>query len=245
MLTPLGTDVRMGARPWANWAIILLTVLMYCTQGRAHWDSPLDLPPLALDGPGIGIVGHVLVHADVVHLAGNMLFLWVFGNAVAPRLGLIGFPCFYFAAAAFVGVTHLLISDQPAVGASGAINAVVGVFLVVHPKDRVRTLLPTGRVAEVPGYVAVLVWLAFDLWGLSEETNVGHSAHLLGFLFGFVTAVVLIRTRRMPIADFEATLLDLPIGSWLRGKEESTPSKARRPAPTNRPGGPGRPGRGK
>src|SRR5262249_9053942 len=188
----------------------------------------------------VGIVGHVLVHASVAHLVGNMLFLWVFGNAVAPRMGLIGFPCFYFAAAAFVGVTHLLISDRPAVGASGAINAVVGVFLVVHPKDRVRTLLPTGRAAEFPGYVVVLVWLAFDLWGLAQETDIDHVAHLLGFLFGFVTAVVLIRTGRMPIAAFEATLLDLPIGAWLRGKEESTPDSARRPKPANRPGGPGR-----
>jgi membrane associated rhomboid family serine protease len=152
----------------------------------------------------------------------------VFGNAIAPRLGVRGYLCFYFAAAAFVGTVHALTSNRTFVGASCAIDAVVGMFLVVHPKDRVRTLAMVGAPVDVPGYAAVMLWIALDLWGLTETTNVDHAGHLLGFLFGFVTAVILIRTRRMPLASFEVTLLDLGVGRWLAGPSPGLPTKGPR-----------------
>lgn len=207
----------MAAPPWANWAIILLTLLCYSQIGGADGWNRRELPSLALHDPGIGIVGHVLVHADIGHLLGNLLFLWVFGNAVAPRLGLIAYPIFYFGSGALLGVIHLVTSDMPLVGASGAICAVVGMFFVLHPQDPVTLLFGSSRAIQLPGWCAVLCWVAFDLWGLSTVTDVAHATHLLGYLIGFVTAVVLIRTNSIPVADFETTFLDLRIGRWLRG----------------------------
>jgi membrane associated rhomboid family serine protease len=77
MLTPFGTDVRMQARPWANWAIIAATVLAYLVQPerRSFWLAPPQAPYLALHGFGIGIVTHVFAHANAVHLVFNMIFL--------------------------------------------------------------------------------------------------------------------------------------------------------------------------
>jgi membrane associated rhomboid family serine protease len=217
VLIPLGSDVKMSAPPWGNWGLILATTIAFALQGEVHWHYRSDLPWLTLDGFGIGIIGHVLVHHDALHLIGNMLFLWVFGNAVAPRLGVVAYLIFYFASASFVGLSYAFFSDLPAVGASDAINAVVGFFLVLHPTSRVRTffLMGIGRGLELPGWLPVLLWVAFDLWTLGSEGSMSSAAHLAGFAFGFVTAVVMLRTGNLPVASFEVTLLDLPAGRWL------------------------------
>src|SRR5438552_16812297 len=122
MLIPYHVDVPMSRMPWMNWLIIGVTVIFYplCSGTDLGTD-------LTLGGPSaLGIVGHVLVHANVIHLLGNMLFLWLFGNAVCAKVGNLAYPLIYFGLAALVGLADQLVDPRPAVGASGAINGIVG-----------------------------------------------------------------------------------------------------------------------
>jgi membrane associated rhomboid family serine protease len=184
-------------------------VVFFATTSYGSLD-PDDPSPLMLDGFGIGVLGHVLVHADVLHLFGNMLFLWVFGNAVCARVGSIGYLASYWAFAIVVATAHVALSDRPAVGASAAINGVVGMFFVFYPKDYVTfAILGSGRAREAPAWVLVLLWLLLDLLGfLSGQVGVGHAAHIGGLLVGILLAVVLLKNQLVD-EGLSPTLLDL------------------------------------
>lgn len=214
MVLPLSVDVGQARRPWANWALIAATVAVFFSTTTYGVLSDDDRSPLILDGVGIGMLGHVLLHADIVHLLGNMVFLWVFGNAVCARVGSIGYLASYSGFAIVVATAHVVLSDRPAVGASAAINGVVGMFLVFYPKDYVTfAILGAGRTGEAPAWVMVLLWLVLDLLGLlSGQVGVGHAAHIGGLLTGVLLAILLLR---MHIVDDSAspTLLDL---KWRR-----------------------------
>lgn len=214
MVLPLAVDVEHPRRPWANWALMAATVAVFLAPSGAEGDYPEPLSSLALDGLGIGMVTHVLVHGDVLHLLGNMLVLWVFGNAVCARVGSLRYLVLYFAFAIAAGVTHLMFSDRPAIGASGAINGIVGMFLVFYPKDYVTVgLFSVGRVQQVPAWMLVLGWVIVDSLGvLAGETGVAHAAHLGGLVAGIVVAVVLVKQRWVD-EGVSATLLDL---NWRR-----------------------------
>lgn len=214
MVLPLSVDVGQARRPWANWALIAATVVTFfaTTTGGLYLGEPPN--PLVLDGVGIGILGHVLLHANLLHLLGNMLFLWVFGNAVCARIGSPRYLLCYALFAAGAAVLHLVLSGGPAIGASGAINGVVGMFLVFHPKDYVSFgFVDLGRIREAPAWNLVALWLLLDLLGLlSGSGGVAYAGHLGGFATGFVTAVILLKHDLVADAP-GATLLDL---NWRR-----------------------------
>src|SRR5262245_20903051 len=122
LLVPYHVDVPMRRVPWMNWVLIGLTVLLYplCVSGDHFTELGEEL---MLGGrSALGVVGHVLVHSSVLHLLGNMLFLWVFGNAVCAKVGNLAYPFVYFGLAVVVALIAHSLDPSPAVGASGAIN---------------------------------------------------------------------------------------------------------------------------
>ncbi len=138
------------------------------------------------------------LHGGFMHIAGNMLFLWVFGPPVEDRLGRWWFLLFYFGAAVVSALVHIAADPVPAIGASGAIAGVAGAFLVLFPKTRIRTLMIfiiIGLVM-VPSWFFVGLKIAFDLFaeGFAED-NVANMAHLGGYAYGIVVALVLLSTR--------------------------------------------------
>ncbi len=150
-LLPLSVDVGQARLPWANWVLIAVTVVVFFATTSFGSLDPREPSVLMLDGAGIGVLGYVLLHADVVHLLGNMVFLWVFGNAVCARGGSFGYLACYACFAVTTALAHLALSDRPAVVASGAINGVVGMFVVFHPKDYVRfAVVDLGSPARAP-----------------------------------------------------------------------------------------------
>ncbi|WP_436773959.1 rhomboid family intramembrane serine protease [Yinghuangia sp. YIM S09857] len=158
--------------------------------------------------PALSVLFAMFMHGGWVHLIGNMLYLYVFGNNVEDRMGRGHFTLFYLAAGYLATYGFALLnpgSAQPLVGASGAIAAVLGAYLYLYPKARVTSLVPLLLFLPlrfpawaVLGFYFVLQWLYFQGLGVNGDADVAYSAHLVGFAAGFLYAWALYHRRRVP-----------------------------------------------
>jgi membrane associated rhomboid family serine protease len=141
----------------------------------------------------------MFMHGGIAHLAGNMWFLWIFGDNIEHDLGRLGYLAFYLACGILAALAHVLLNTSgpsaliPSLGASGAISGVMGAYLVLHPHRRVIVLL-FQFVTAVPGIVAVGIWFVFQvISGLGmlggEQTGVAYGAHIGGFIAGAILAL--------------------------------------------------------
>ena len=150
-------------------------------------------------------------HGGWLHLIGNMLYLWIFGDNVEDRLGHLRFLLFYVFAGAAAGLTHVVLgptSALPTVGASGAIAGVLGAYLVTFPRSRVLTFIPIFFLpwfVEIPAVVYLVFWFLMQLLqglgsiGAPVETGgVAVWAHIGGFVAGIVLIKLMQPTRRRP-----------------------------------------------
>jgi len=171
--------------------------------------------------PGVaGLVTSMFIHAGWLHLLGNMLFLWIFANRVEDRMGRILFPVFYFVGGIVAGLAFVLVdptSTEPAVGASGAISAVMGAYVVLYPRARIQSLVFLGffyQLIAVPSVIVLGFWFALQLidgfTSLGASTDVGGGiaffAHIGGFVAGMVLALPFrladrLRPARAVVAD--------------------------------------------
>ncbi|HTR63568.1 MAG TPA: rhomboid family intramembrane serine protease [Candidatus Binataceae bacterium] len=167
-----------------------------------------DLPAALVRSvePILTIFTAMFVHGGVLHVVGNMLYLFIFGAAVEWRLGSIRFLFFYFASGVAAAIATILIAPQsgvPVIGASGAIAGVLGAYFIFYPRGRITTILPLFiyiQIIEVPAVLYLLLWFALQLYsGLAEGTpstvagGVAWWAHIGGFLFGLALAPLLAR----------------------------------------------------
>jgi membrane associated rhomboid family serine protease len=154
----------------------------------------------------------MFLHGSLLHIGGNMLFLWVFGNNVEDRLGYLVFPLFY----AMGGVAATLLQTAfapdaaiPSLGASGAIGAVLGAYAVMFPRARVTTLVFFFfiTVIQIPAVVVLGVWFVLQLFsggaqiGQGAAGGVAYWAHVGGFAFGAVVAWLFYRPRGRASVD--------------------------------------------
>jgi membrane associated rhomboid family serine protease len=157
----------------------------------------------------VGLVAGLFLHAGWLHLAGNMLFLWIFGNNVEDRLGRLPFLGFYVAAGIAASLAQAWAdptSPLPLVGASGAIAATLGAYLVLWPRARVLSLVFLGffyQLVEVPAVILLGLWFLFQLidslgslGGTAAGGGVAFFAHIGGFAIG--AAVGLLARARGP-----------------------------------------------
>ena len=145
----------------------------------------------------------MFVHGSLFHLLGNMLYLWIFGNNVEDRLGPVRFALFYAVCGVIAALTHVLFqpgSRVPMIGASGAIAGVLGAYLVLFPRARVKVLIFLIFYIDV---VAVPAGIVLGLWFLLQILNVGMGggvawfAHVGGFLAG-LSLIWLVRASGRP-----------------------------------------------
>jgi membrane associated rhomboid family serine protease len=140
----------------------------------------------------LAVVTSMFLHGSLLHLGGNMLFLWIFGNNVEDRLGRLGFAAFYLAGGIIATLAHVAVSRDstvPSIGASGAIAAVMGAYLIWFPNARVRTLVFIVLV-NVPAKVVLGVWFVLQFFTDPNE-GVAWMAHVGGFTFGVVVGLLL------------------------------------------------------
>ena len=136
------------------------------------------------------------LHGGFMHIAGNMLFLWVFGNNIEEDLGHFKFLLFYLTCGVLAGLTHWFFGMQssvPTVGASGAIAGVMGAYIIKYPKAKILTLLPLGIIfttVRIPAVFFLGFWFVQQAissvasLGMPEASGVAYWAHAGGFIFG-------------------------------------------------------------
>lgn len=153
------------------------------THFRTIASFPRISPPLAL-------LTSMFLHGGLLHLFGNMLYLWIFGNNIEDFLGPIRFVLFYFLSGLGASLTHIIFnpnSQVPMIGASGAIAGVLGAYLILYPRARVLTLVFLFffiRIIPIPAIIVLGFWLLVQVLNIGLGGGVAWFAHIGGFLIG-------------------------------------------------------------
>jgi membrane associated rhomboid family serine protease len=145
----------------------------------------------------------MFLHGGWLHLLGNMLFLWIFGNNIEDRLGPLRFVLFYLAGGVVATLAQVFFDTSsviPLIGASGAIAAVMGAYLVWFPRAPILTLLFFFFI-EIPAGIWLTIWFVMQFF-TGPNSGVAYMAHVGGFVFGILVGAVVRRTdwwRRRPL----------------------------------------------
>ena len=165
-----------------------------------------ELPPeLVVIPEELSLVSYAFLHGDFWHLAGNMLFLWVFGDNVEDAMGHVKFFIFYIACAIAGALAHGLMdpaSAAPLIGASGAVAGIVGAYLLLHPRVRVWVLV-LGRIPlPLPAWIPLAGWIGFQfvMVAIMPDDQVSWTAHAGGAVAGMALVLVM-RRRGVPLFD--------------------------------------------
>ncbi len=213
MFFPYRDDNPANTVPYVTIGLILLNILIFISMHAQGSDVyrfsiinygliPVELthfqniyPSVAIS-PVLSLITSLFVHGGILHLAGNMWFLWIFGDNVEDQLGHFRYFIFYIFAGIFASLLHVAFfpsSVAPVIGASGAISGVLGAYAVFFPYARIRTFIFIFfffTTVMVPAVVFVGIWILFQaLSGLLSLGTAGGGgvawfAHLGGFLFG-------------------------------------------------------------
>lgn len=214
LIVPYEVDVPMTRWPYSNFAIIGITLLAFAYMfGGAMTAEEFESLALMKGNPA-GLFGHMLLHGGLMHLIGNMVFLWCFGNAVCAKIGNIPYPILYLLLGAFAGYVHMVVDGRPVIGASGAIYGIIGMYLVFYPQNDVSCLWWFFRFGtfSISSIWMILLWVAFDIWGAWNGTGrVAYGAHFSGFIAGFLLASLLLYSEWVEMRETETSLFD-----WFR-----------------------------
>ena len=229
MFLPYRVDVPFNHRPVVNWVVVIAVILVfvlqmveiakYASEGMEAGDYADYLEntttrQFVLKGWGIkGLFGHMWLHGGIFHLGGNLIFLWLFGNAVCSKIGNSYYLPAYVLCGLAAAIAHLLLFNVSMLGASGAIMGMVGMYLVFFPENSISCILwfvlPLARF-NVSGYWLILVWFAFDILGaMYGGGGVAYFAHIGGFLTGFGLAILLLKKKVIVMERDEKSILEL------------------------------------
>ena len=195
----------------ANVLVFLFFLMAGANQEALVYQFAL-IPSNVTAGVDLGDVRDIFtsmfMHGGWAHLLGNMLYLWIFGDNVEDRLGSFNYLLFYLAGGVAASLAHILTnpgSQIPTVGASGAIAAVLGAYLVLYPHSRVLTFIPLGffmRLTLVPASIVLGLWFVLQLFngvvslGGPDMGGVAFWAHIGGFAFGALIAFLFARGHK-------------------------------------------------
>jgi membrane associated rhomboid family serine protease len=160
-------------------------------------------PSVPLAGTLVTLVTSMFLHGGWIHLIGNMLYLWIFGNNVEDRFGRLPYLVFYLFGGLAAAASQILIdpySETPVIGASGAIAAVLGAYVVLYPRARVLSLVFLGffyQLIQVPAVIVLGLWFLLQLVDGLASLGAAHSsggvalfAHIGGFVAGAIVGVL-------------------------------------------------------
>jgi rhomboid family protein len=208
---PIGDDdASRRTVPLVTYALIALNVLFFLVElggGDAFIGKWAFVPSRFLANPGadfLTLFTSMFMHAGWVHLGGNMLYLWIFGDNVEDRFGHVMFTVFYLLcglAATFAQLAFSAGSNVPNLGASGAIAGVLGAYIVMFPQGQIKVLVGQS-VSQVPALIVIGGWIILQFFsGIGSISNTGdtggvaYMAHIGGFIAGFVLTFLIRGTR--------------------------------------------------
>ncbi len=221
-MIPLRDDNRSDNLPFVTIGIIMLNLVIYLYQlslGPQFEEAiflfgvmPYKIMHLKNPIVLVTLFTSLFFHADFLHLLGNMLYLWVFGNNIEDRLGHLRFAYFYLICGALTGLAYSMIipnSEIPLIGASGAISAVLGAYFLLNPLAKISVLLPIfifWRIVKVPAFWFLLLWVLLQFFyggifdsniaDIADKGGVAWFAHILGFIFGALLLGVFLKKER-------------------------------------------------
>lgn len=206
-MMPVGDDnTTRKSIPYVTWGLILLNILFFFIEMQGGEEFILKwayIPERFLGSPGhefATLFSSMFMHAGLLHLGGNMLYLWIFGDNVEDQMGKIPFLIFYIVCGLGATFAQTLFdphSAVPNVGASGAIAGVLGAYILMFPNSKVNVLL--GRqITPMPALIVIGLWFVLQFMsGVSsfysttgEQGGVAYMAHVGGFLSGLAIAIV-------------------------------------------------------
>ncbi len=218
MLIPYKVDTLFQRTPWVNVGIVSLNVLCF---GMLYFGM---IPEAAIRSLVLSewnfseLIGYQFLHAGLLHLLFNMVYLWVFGNAVCAVINPYIYPGLYLVLGIFAGVVHLLADGSPVVGASGAISGLMGLYLAIYPTNKISCFyiffVRTGTF-DLSGYILIIFWFAVDLFhAFGRGGHIAYWAHVGGIVSGFIVGIILLKLDLI-----ERTEIDLPTVLELFPKE--------------------------
>lgn len=224
-MIPIHDDNPTDKPTYVTWALIAICVLVFIVQYTAapaitrQITYSFGLIPAVLNNfaslpaevhrvsAEATLLTSMFLHGGFMHLAGNMLYLWIFGNNIEDCMGHLKFVLFYLlcgAAAAYAQVLFNPDSTIPMVGASGAISGVLGAYLLVYPKAHVLVLIPLGFIIQtirLPAVAVLSIWFAIQIFSSlnadPDKPGVAWYAHIGGFVAGCVL-IPLFKSRHVP-----------------------------------------------
>lgn len=221
MIIPIRTDSPLRNTPYMNWGLILANVVVFfLTLNNPH----------AADGFGLSsrqpqlyqFFTYQFIHDGWLHITGNMLFLYIFGNNINDRLGHLGYLALYLAGGVFAAVSYAVTSSGAAlqmVGASGSISAVTGAYLVLLPRSNVTVFYfwMIFGVTEIASLWFIAGFFALDIYeNLTSADHVAHMAHVGGTVYGFTICVILLALHLLPRDPFDVVSM---IQRWNRRRQ--------------------------
>lgn len=217
-MIPIRDQIPTRQVPIINYLLIAANVIVFIFQWLAGpYEEALVyqfalIPYNFVSNLSLGnltdIFTSMFMHAGLAHIGGNMLYLWIFGDNVEDSMGSGRYILFYLVGGVAASVTHILTnpgSQIPTVGASGAIAAVLGAYLVLYPQSKVLTIIPLGffmRMTMVPASIVLGLWFILQFFsgvlslGGPDVGGVAFWAHIGGFVAGVVMAKLLAKRRR-------------------------------------------------
>jgi len=219
LLIPIKTDCPRVRRPLVNYGLIALNTaifIFFLSMPPRFVHALYDIFSLNGANPKIyQFITYAFLHAGWAHLIGNMLFLYIFGNCLNDKLGHLEYLLFYLAGAVVSGAGYSYFTSSSLVGASGAIAAVTTGFLVLFPRSNILVFIwlfyfiDTFEISSL-----YLIGLKIILWDnvigprlSAEPSNVAYGAHLVGYFFGFVVALLLLAIRALDRDQFDILAL--------------------------------------
>ena len=216
-MIPLSDDNPTHSKPYVTIALIVLCCLLFIWQLSLGSDgrkaifalgviptSLLQDTPLPTNlrwvSPELTLLTSMFLHGGFMHLAGNMLYLWIFGDNIEDILGKPVFLVFYFICGIVAALSQALpepSSQIPMIGASGAISGVLGAYVVFFPKKKIKVAIPFGfflQILRLPAYVVLIFWFILQLINGANAGSGGgiaFGAHIGGFVAGLVLAPIL------------------------------------------------------
>jgi len=205
-MLPIQDEIRAHRFPFVNYSLIALNIIVFILELMAGPSLETALYEIALIPANVtagfdlgdmkAIFTSMFLHAGLSHLLGNMLYLWIFGDNVEDRLGHFWYLVFYLAGGIVAAFAHVALNPNsviPTVGASGAIAAVLGAYLILFPQVKVLTFVPIGfflRLTLLPASLLLGFWFVLQLFnglltlGLADMGGTAFWAHIGGFVFG-------------------------------------------------------------
>lgn len=206
---PTGDLTMRKTKPIATLILIFFCVMVFILQNESTVWSFAMIPEKALSGEWYRMLTSVFLHGSISHLLGNMYFLWIFGRTLDDGLGWKKYLPIFIVGGIVANIFHMatvMDKDIPALGASGAISAVVGAYLILFPKLKIRiSLVSVARgfrraVTSVPGWYYIIGWTIMNLFFIllagNQNAPIGYWAHIGGIVTGIVFAEIYKNLKR-------------------------------------------------